>query len=582
MSIAPAEGARLLLQVVFRRLGGKGSGNYGHKGRPGERGGSGEGEGRSESTSKDREAKPERAKYEQVAARPYKLERTSERAFTGKQSKSRLTKPQQGRIGEQVAAEYLASRGAREVFAANTDEPNYPVDLIAGNAVIEVKAGHAGNSPGAQQWRLTIGEPGKEEKALLAKMSPEQKERWNNNKEEQIVVRKEIAMKNVGVALGRKLQGKTVTVIIDHRRKIADVYEFDGFHPRIGWKSEEAQKGYKGSFTYRPKPAHGGAKPKRRVAESRYEGAHEDIRAAASWTMSIPSDVPASEEARAELEREIERWGQKYEEALLKAFRKQDEEQEKPRSAVSKETKVHQAADRHVVTLRKLVSHAFARSKESVDREALRAAVRSRSKTVVAAVLEDAPRVAAKLLAKPLPGVLLRVVADGGRAGMEMLPSERRSAARREDFNDTDPRAIEWAKKHAGELIDGISKTTRKKIGEIIASGLEGELERDEVIDELTDLLTEALGDDERADTIARTETMDAANEGLAESWEQAVEEGLLPPGAMKEWIAVGDSLACEDCMGVNGEQVTLDKSFSVGDDPPLHPNCRCTMGIAE
>ncbi len=41
-----------------------------------------------------------------------------------------------------------------------------------------------------------------------------------------------------------------MTVILDHDRKTADVYEFDGFHPRIGWNSAEAKAGYRGSYTY--------------------------------------------------------------------------------------------------------------------------------------------------------------------------------------------------------------------------------------------------------------------------------------------------------------------------------------------
>ncbi len=78
---------------------------------------------------------------------------------------------------------------------------------------------------------------------------------------------------------------------------------------------------------------------------------------------------------------------------------------------------------------------------------------------------------------------------------------------------------------------------------------------------------------------IARTEVMDAANEGLAQSWSQAVEAGLLTGNEKKVWIATSD--ACPECEEVDGEEVPMDDDFSVGDDPPLHPNCRCTMGLS-
>jgi len=42
-----------------------------------------------------------------------------------------------------------------------------------------------------------------------------------------------------------------VAVIVDHDRRIADVYRFDGFHSRIAWNSEQAKKGYVGSYRYR-------------------------------------------------------------------------------------------------------------------------------------------------------------------------------------------------------------------------------------------------------------------------------------------------------------------------------------------
>lgn len=141
-------------------------------------------------------------------------------------------------------------------------------------------------------------------------------------------------------------------------------------------------------------------------------------------------------------------------------------------------------------------------------------------------------------------------------------------------FNVDSPEAIAWAQEHAGELAVGISDTTEQAIKDAVANALAGD-----GVDAAYDDILAAVGDEDRAEMIARTEVMDAANEGLAQSWDQAQEEGLLPDNTMKEWIATSE--ACPECDDVDGEQVALDDDFSVGDDPPLHPNCRCTMGLA-
>lgn len=142
-------------------------------------------------------------------------------------------------------------------------------------------------------------------------------------------------------------------------------------------------------------------------------------------------------------------------------------------------------------------------------------------------------------------------------------------------FDVTSPEAIAWAREHAGELAKDISDTTEQNIKDAIAKGLEGG-----GLDAIYDDILDAIGDETRAEMIARTETMDAANEGLAQSWDQAREAGLLSADAKKQWIATASG-ACPECEEVDGEEVLLDEDFSVGDDPPLHPNCRCTMGLS-
>lgn len=83
-----------------------------------------------------------------------------------------------------------------------------------------------------------------------------------------------------------------------------------------------------------------------------------------------------------------------------------------------------------------------------------------------------------------------------------------------------------------------------------------------------------------RANAIARTESIRAANAGQLEAWRQAREQGLLD-GAQREWQATGDDRDCDVCDGLDGEVVAFDEPFSNGDmHPPEHPHCRCTVKL--
>lgn len=145
-------------------------------------------------------------------------------------------------------------------------------------------------------------------------------------------------------------------------------------------------------------------------------------------------------------------------------------------------------------------------------------------------------------------------------------------------FNLANNNSINWAKKHAAELITNISKTTRERIREEVVSAFEDGMGPDELVNLLEDL----IGDEVRAQLIADTETMIAANEGQRQAWNQATDEGLLSGREKREWIATGDTDVCDECDELNGKTTNLDGVYpGDGEDgPPLHPRCRCTEGI--
>jgi hypothetical protein len=137
-------------------------------------------------------------------------------------------------------------------------------------------------------------------------------------------------------------------------------------------------------------------------------------------------------------------------------------------------------------------------------------------------------------------------------------------------FNVSNPKVVAWARAHAAELAKGISETTEQDIRDAVARGMEeGDLGK------VYDDVLEAVGSEARADMIARTESMRASNEGQRQSWDQAVEKGLLSGDERREWIATNDSTVCDDCDALDGETADLDGEYpgDGGDGPPLHPN---------
>jgi len=89
----------------------------------------------------------------------------------------------------------------------------------------------------------------------------------------------------------------------------------------------------------------------------------------------------------------------------------------------------------------------------------------------------------------------------------------------------------------------------------------------------------------DRANNIARTESIFATSAGQAEIWEQAAEEGLYDRnGARKEWIVTPDDRLCPFCEPLAGVRIPLAAQFQSDlgpvDQPPLHPRCRCAMNL--
>jgi hypothetical protein len=89
-----------------------------------------------------------------------------------------------------------------------------------------------------------------------------------------------------------------------------------------------------------------------------------------------------------------------------------------------------------------------------------------------------------------------------------------------------------------------------------------------------------------RAQMIARTETIRAANGGQHLAYEQAIEDGHLRAKSVKRiWqVTPDDRLDIEICEPMEGQEAMgMDEPFITGagtavDFPPAHPMCRCSV----
>lgn len=201
-------------------------------------------------------------------------------------------------------------------------------------------------------------------------------------------------------------------------------------------------------------------------------------------------------------------------------------------------------------------------------------------------------------------------------------------------FNEPNRRAIRWAEQHAATLVTGNVDTTaiRRLVVNATEKGIHPRVTA-RLIREIVPILprhqatverlftssidagvTEAHAEKVaarkakrllryRAEMIARTEAMTAANQGQLLVWETAVDLDLIPAGTKRVVLATGDDRTCPICAVMDGKTVSIQGSLTVDRQatgfvrsgstfrvsgtkplknphtvrqPPFHPQCRC------
>ncbi len=184
----------------------------------------------------------------------------------------------------------------------------------------------------------------------------------------------------------------------------------------------------------------------------------------------------------------------------------------------------------------------------------------------------------------------------------------------------SNPLAVKYARSSTGNLIKNINKSQLKTVRSIIEKASNGKLSPNETVNEikqfigLTPLQSASLekyrgklfekglsaGKVEklfnkkrkqvlagRADMIAVTESMRAANRGQQLLWDQAIENKTLNPSEFqKRWIVTPDDRLCPKCNSMGQQRIEVQGNFEgesgegVMPSPPLHPLCRCAVGL--
>lgn len=126
-------------------------------------------------------------------------------------------------------------------------------------------------------------------------------------------------------------------------------------------------------------------------------------------------------------------------------------------------------------------------------------------------------------------------------------------------------------RKFTGSLLD----TDRNKLIDMIAEGVA----QGQSIPDIRRQITEEFDSYSKmqAERITRTEVIRASNQAAVDAWKQS--DVVIA----KQWLTAEDDRVDPECDELNGEILELNGIYEKQDygsikEPPLHPNCRCTV----
>lgn len=268
-----------------------------------------------------------------------------------------------------------------------------------------------------------------------------------------------------------------------------------------------------------------------------------------------------------------------------------------------------------------------------IDWDKMEDALRERWTKRVEDLVKDGAEMTAAVLDPPLKVDFVTGPPTGRVPVLTTAPPEPpASATFNLRFDLTNPRSIDYIDGHTARLVREVSAESRDAIQAIVRQGFTGGIEmpdgtlrnltvpeqarrirqviglterqgraviryadrlladgsvRADRIDGLVDAYAERLLR-LRAETISRTETIDALSQGQQLLWEEAREQGFLDPERMvKFWIITPDDKLCAKiCAKMTGQRAyaEIDEPFATPVGPKMgptaHPNCRCAASL--
>lgn len=293
---------------------------------------------------------------------------------------------------------------------------------------------------------------------------------------------------------------------------------------------------------------------------------------------------------------------------------------------------IHRAADRHIPRFTGPFVASVAALRRRVGLAVLEESVRAGTPTreLVAAI--DAVKVA-KIAADPADlaaKVYAQILVDSAhsQAGYVESVFGTQGSAIVGRFNVVSPFVLRAAETLTGDMIRGVGDETKDAVRRVIFHAVRDGVPPREAAVQIRNILglttRQALavnrlqaglleqGADERfaqararrysetllrerALTVARTETMLAANRGQQLLWGEMANAGVVPMDFGQRWLVTPDDRLCSRCAPMQGKTVQLGYLFRETENgvlpskrtpvagatvqsPPLHPRCRCTL----
>lgn len=281
---------------------------------------------------------------------------------------------------------------------------------------------------------------------------------------------------------------------------------------------------------------------------------------------------------------------------------------------------LHLVADKGYGRLNPITLKILLEAGDGIDVKALIEALSAEDFAGAEAIMEGAIDTMVDTLAEEIGPILEETAMQGAQASVEGLPIPVTEQDLEAVFGRINRASVHYAQTRGAQLVVDINSTTRKTIQETITRAVQdgaspfdtrkdlesfigltdkqangvvkyrdalrqsGRAER-----EIAKLVARRIEQAKRmrAENIARTETLDAANEGQQQLWKEAESQGIVPTYARRFWIISPDERLCKICAPIprlNQHGVGLSEPFQTPAGqkmrPTAHPQCRCTLSI--